>query len=299
MVHAGPRRFSSPAPPSSWPPAALPDGRERAASSAAVASAGPPFLRARGSRSAPRARRCAARASGASRAQPIAAADLAANPPGRRFRTDEEVACTFRLRPSEGWSPKFECALASGEEVKVKYGRNSVEVFGEVAATPPPLRARLRGRPDVRREGRPVPRLPGLSLSAVRDPGRRAPGGPPRGDVQAGRHRAQDAGPPHPGRAARRLGLAGAGPDRSRRGRLDPGGGGRAAPHGRVPQPLGQQGAEPAARVPGRRRTRPPAARRPSRSSRTWARPSARAAWTSTAGREPESGPTPPPAAST
>jgi hypothetical protein len=30
---------------------------------------------------------------------------------------------------------KFECVLASGEEVKIKYGRKSVEVFGEVAAT--------------------------------------------------------------------------------------------------------------------------------------------------------------------
>jgi hypothetical protein len=69
-------------------------------------------------------------------AEPIASADLAANPPGPdSFRTDADVPCTFRLRESEGWSPKFECALPSGEEVKVKYGHNSVEVFGEVAAT--------------------------------------------------------------------------------------------------------------------------------------------------------------------
>jgi hypothetical protein len=66
--------------------------------------------------------------------RPIATADLAANPPDG-FRADEEVPCTFVLRASEGWSPKFECRLESGEEVKVKYGRNSVEVFGEVAAT--------------------------------------------------------------------------------------------------------------------------------------------------------------------
>jgi hypothetical protein len=69
-------------------------------------------------------------------APPIGSADLAANPPGPdAFRTDEVVSCTFRLRASKGWSPKFECALPSGEEVKVKYGRNSVEVFAEVAAT--------------------------------------------------------------------------------------------------------------------------------------------------------------------
>jgi hypothetical protein len=64
----------------------------------------------------------------------ISAADLAANPAGG-FRTDQEVDCTFVLRPSQGWSPKFECALPSGEEIKVKYGHNSVEVFAEVAAT--------------------------------------------------------------------------------------------------------------------------------------------------------------------
>lgn len=69
-------------------------------------------------------------------AQPIASADLAANPPGPGgFRPDEDVSCTFRLRASEGWTPKFECALPSGEQVKVKYGRKSAEVFGEVAAT--------------------------------------------------------------------------------------------------------------------------------------------------------------------
>jgi hypothetical protein len=68
--------------------------------------------------------------------QPIASVDLAANPPGPdAFRTDEDVSCSFRLRASQGWSPKFECALPSGEEVKVKYGHNSVEVFAEVAAT--------------------------------------------------------------------------------------------------------------------------------------------------------------------
>jgi hypothetical protein len=69
-------------------------------------------------------------------AQPIAAALLAANPPGAdSFRTDEEVPCTFVLRDFEGTNPKFECRLGTGEEVKVKYGRNSVEVFAEVAAT--------------------------------------------------------------------------------------------------------------------------------------------------------------------
>jgi hypothetical protein len=66
--------------------------------------------------------------------RPIAAANLAANPAGG-FRPDEEVSCTFLLHPSRGWSPKFDCALATGEEIKVKYGHNSVEAFAEVAAS--------------------------------------------------------------------------------------------------------------------------------------------------------------------
>jgi hypothetical protein len=68
--------------------------------------------------------------------RPIPAADLAANPEGPgAFSPDADVACTFRLRPSSGWSPKFDCTLPSGEVLRVKYGHNSVEVFGEVAAT--------------------------------------------------------------------------------------------------------------------------------------------------------------------
>lgn len=69
-------------------------------------------------------------------ARPIGSADLAANPPGAdSFAVDADVSCDFRLRASDGWSPKFVCTLPSGEEIKVKYGHNSVEVFGEVAAT--------------------------------------------------------------------------------------------------------------------------------------------------------------------
>ncbi|HUG52179.1 MAG TPA: hypothetical protein VMR21_01200 [Vicinamibacteria bacterium] len=68
--------------------------------------------------------------------QPISAADLAANPPGPgSFRTDEVLSCTFVLRHSDGWSPKFDCTLDGGEQVRVKYGHKSAEVFAEVAAT--------------------------------------------------------------------------------------------------------------------------------------------------------------------
>ena len=68
--------------------------------------------------------------------RPIPAADLGANPEGTdTWRVDEDVPCTFRLHPSVGWTVKFDCTLASGETVKVKYGHGSVEVFGEVAAS--------------------------------------------------------------------------------------------------------------------------------------------------------------------
>ncbi len=68
--------------------------------------------------------------------RPIPSADLGANPEGpEAFRVDEDVSCSFRLHPSVGWTVKFDCALGGGEVVKVKYGHNSVEVFGEVAAT--------------------------------------------------------------------------------------------------------------------------------------------------------------------
>jgi hypothetical protein len=68
--------------------------------------------------------------------QPVASVDLAANPAGPdSFPTDADVPCTFLPNRTSGTSPKFECALPSGEEVKVKYGHNAAEVFAEVAAT--------------------------------------------------------------------------------------------------------------------------------------------------------------------
>ena len=45
------------------------------------------------------------------------------------------VACDYVNRKTSGHSPKFECAIASNDEVKVKYGQANAEVYGEVAAT--------------------------------------------------------------------------------------------------------------------------------------------------------------------
>ena len=64
----------------------------------------------------------------------IAAADFTRNP-SDAFAVDDVVACKFELKPSEGRTPKFQCIVAGGEVIKVKYGRNNPETFGEVAAT--------------------------------------------------------------------------------------------------------------------------------------------------------------------
>src|SRR5689334_20128890 len=57
--------------------------------------------------------------------QPIPRADLSTNPPGPgAFRADEELSCEFLLEDSPGYSPKFQCRLPGGDEIKVKYGRN-------------------------------------------------------------------------------------------------------------------------------------------------------------------------------
>ena len=67
---------------------------------------------------------------------PIADVDFARNPPGPgSFGTRDIIPCKFELKPSEGRTPKFQCVLAGGEVIKVKYGRNNPETFGEVAAT--------------------------------------------------------------------------------------------------------------------------------------------------------------------
>ena len=53
------------------------------------------------------------------------------------FDANADVDCTFVLEPSSGSTPKFECALADGDQVKVKYGEviPNGEVPAEIAAT--------------------------------------------------------------------------------------------------------------------------------------------------------------------
>src|SRR5688572_27791095 len=49
-------------------------------------------------------------------------------------RDTDFLSCTFLSTPPTGTTPKFDCLLANGETIKVKYGRNP-EIHSEVATT--------------------------------------------------------------------------------------------------------------------------------------------------------------------
>ena len=66
----------------------------------------------------------------------ISAMDLKTGPkaPGA-FPLRAPVECTYLEKKLDGDSPKFSCVIGSDDEVKVKFGGNNGEVFGEVLAT--------------------------------------------------------------------------------------------------------------------------------------------------------------------
>ena len=70
-------------------------------------------------------------------AVPPARADLAVNPRSSQgeFAEDAEVECRFALEKVGGLTPKFNCELADGRVLKVKYGSANPELYAEVAAT--------------------------------------------------------------------------------------------------------------------------------------------------------------------
>lgn len=69
-------------------------------------------------------------------ATPVASMDLRAGPQGNgAFPASAKVSCTYVDEKPSGSSAKFLCELTPGDRVKVKYGRDNVEVFAEVAAT--------------------------------------------------------------------------------------------------------------------------------------------------------------------
>jgi hypothetical protein len=64
----------------------------------------------------------------------VASKDLKAGP--AEFAPGQEVSCEHFLKKQiSGNSPKFWCELKPGDDVKVKYGEENGEVYGEVAAT--------------------------------------------------------------------------------------------------------------------------------------------------------------------
>ena len=67
---------------------------------------------------------------------PIGEADLREGPAAPDgFRSTDEVSCTFVPRSSGGRTPKFHCVTASGDTLKLKYGRANRERQAEVAGT--------------------------------------------------------------------------------------------------------------------------------------------------------------------
>jgi hypothetical protein len=67
---------------------------------------------------------------------PISRARLDAPPPGRDgFQPTQVVNCRFDPNPVGGATRKFDCLLANGDQVKVKYGANNAEVFSEVISS--------------------------------------------------------------------------------------------------------------------------------------------------------------------
>ena len=66
----------------------------------------------------------------------VASMDLKAGPQGPgAFAPFETVTCDYVQKKMAGNSPKFTCVRPPDDELKVKYGQDNGEVYGEVAAT--------------------------------------------------------------------------------------------------------------------------------------------------------------------
>jgi hypothetical protein len=66
----------------------------------------------------------------------VATVDFKKGPSGPgAFAFRETVSCTYVDKELSGKSPKFACLIGEDDEVKVKFGGNNGEVYGEVLAT--------------------------------------------------------------------------------------------------------------------------------------------------------------------
>jgi hypothetical protein len=66
----------------------------------------------------------------------IPSMDLKTGPKGEKaFTFAAPVTCTYLKKKLPGKTPKFDCRIEPDDDVKVKYGGNNSEVYGEVVAT--------------------------------------------------------------------------------------------------------------------------------------------------------------------
>jgi hypothetical protein len=66
----------------------------------------------------------------------VASKNLLTGPQGKdAFTPGQEVPCDYTQREATGHSPKFYCTIKPDDTVKVKYGADNGETYGEVAAT--------------------------------------------------------------------------------------------------------------------------------------------------------------------
>jgi hypothetical protein len=66
----------------------------------------------------------------------VASMNIRMGPQGKgAFAPDEQITCDYVDRKPDGGTRKFFCAVAPGDEVKIKYGQTNGEVRAEVAAT--------------------------------------------------------------------------------------------------------------------------------------------------------------------
>jgi len=66
----------------------------------------------------------------------IKTVDFKAGPKGEgSFAPNQWVACDYKKKKMRGHSPKFTCETSPGHDIKVKYGSENAEVYGEVMAT--------------------------------------------------------------------------------------------------------------------------------------------------------------------
>jgi len=66
----------------------------------------------------------------------VSAKDMIAGPERKDgFTSGDTISCKYVGKKMTGRSPKFTCVIPPDDEVKVKYGRDNGEVYGEVAAT--------------------------------------------------------------------------------------------------------------------------------------------------------------------